>query len=223
MTTDANDSDIIALDPENALSKEILELMGLAYLQDVTEFPESVLKMRSMSTDRLQTMQLLRQLLTESNIWISSIAMAITVEIDNAAIRAANHCLSNTSGRSGVLYDGVTMDDEFFEFYHEKMMYVSRQFDTFTLNRPLLNGLRAQTVTIEDLCTFDEHVIEKHIYSGINKSRTVRRGVKTNTKMYWCRNCNTRDCVTYVKQTRSADEGKNQFVECNLCHLTWQV
>ena len=55
----------------------------------------------------------------------------------------------------------------------------------------------------------------------IDESR-FNSGVKSNTSLYTCKKCKSKDCTFYEAQTRSADEASTIFVTCLNCGKNWK-
>ena len=57
----------------------------------------------------------------------------------------------------------------------------------------------------------------------IRDESKLTTGVKSNTSLYTCKRCKSKNCTFYEAQTRSADEASTIFVSCIDCGKNWKM
>lgn len=63
-------------------------------------------------------------------------------------------------------------------------------------------------------------IVDKKVIRDESK---LNCGVKSNTSLYTCKRCKSKNCTFYEAQTRSADEASTIFVSCLDCSKNWKM
>lgn len=111
-------------------------------------------------------------------------------------------------------------NEYFVHLYTDKLRSV---YMNLTSSTTFMNSIIKGDVVAKDVAFLSHQQINPTRWKDIIEKKQVRdeskltSGVKSNTSLYTCKKCKSKNCTFYEAQTRSADEASTIFVTCLDC------
>ena len=117
-------------------------------------------------------------------------------------------------------------NDYFVQLYIDKFRSM---FLNIKSNKDFMNKIINGGIDPKQIAFLSHQEINPERWKDIIDKKKIRdeskltTGVKSNTSLYTCKRCKSKECTFVEVQTRSADEASTIYVTCNNCGKNWRA